>query len=83
MPYFTILLVSICAIFFYRAAELENESTLLWTGLSVVIFTVTLFFLHWGWFGCLLGQVGLLSGSRFSGCSANLDSKNPTNHLRG
>jgi len=62
MPYFTILLVSICAVFFYRAAELENESTLLWTGMSVVISAAALFFLHWGWLGCLLGQIGLFVG---------------------
>ncbi len=54
-----------CAIFFHRAAEFENESSLLWTGLSVVIFVMTLFVLGWGWLGCLLGQAGLLLGITF------------------
>ena len=51
-----------CAVFFHRAAEFENESSLLWTGLSVVISAMTLFVLGWGWLGCLLGQAGLLLG---------------------
>jgi hypothetical protein len=55
MPYLLILMIVACAIFFHRAAEFENESSLVWTGLSVVISVVTLFFLHWGWLGCLLG----------------------------
>ncbi len=51
-----------CAIFFHRAAEFENESSLVWTGLSVVISVMTLFVFRWGWLGCLLGQTGLLLG---------------------
>jgi len=51
-----------CAIFFHRAAEFENDSSLAWTGLSLVISAVTLFVLGWGWLGCLLGQAGLLLG---------------------
>ena len=62
MPYLPILMMVACAIFFHRAAEFENESSLVWTGLSVVISVVTLFVLGWGWLGCLLGQAGLLLG---------------------
>jgi len=51
-----------CAIFFHRAAEFENESSLVWTGLSVVISVMTLFVFRWGWRGCLLGQAGLFLG---------------------
>jgi biotin transporter BioY len=51
-----------CAIFFHRAAEFENESSLVWAGLSLVISVMTLFVLGWGWLGCLLGQAGLLLG---------------------
>jgi hypothetical protein len=51
-----------CAIFFHRAAEFENESSLVWTGLSVVISVMTLFVFRWGWLGCLLGQAGLFLG---------------------
>ena len=62
MPYLTILLIVACAIFFHRAAEFENESSLVWAGLSVVISVTTFFVFHWGWLGCLLGQAGLFLG---------------------
>jgi biotin transporter BioY len=62
MPYLSILMMVACAIFFHRATEFENESSLIWTGLSVVISVMTLFVLGWGWLGCLLGQAGLLLG---------------------
>ena len=62
MPYLSILMMVACAVFFHRAAEFENESSLVWTGLSVMISAVTLFVLGWGWMGCLLGQAGLLLG---------------------
>jgi hypothetical protein len=62
MPYLPILIIVICAIFFHRAAEFENESSLVWTGLSVVISVMTLFVFRWGWLGCLLGQAGLFLG---------------------
>jgi hypothetical protein len=51
-----------CAIFFHRAAEFENESSLVWTGLSVVVSVITLFVFRWGWLGSLLGQAGLFLG---------------------
>jgi hypothetical protein len=62
IPYFAILLIVAFAIFFYRAANFENESGLLWCGLSVSISLLTLFFFGWGWLGCLLGQAGLFVG---------------------
>jgi hypothetical protein len=62
MPYLPILMIVACAIFFHRAAEFENKSSLVWTGLSVVISVMTLFVFHWGWLGCLLGQAGLFLG---------------------
>jgi hypothetical protein len=62
MPYFTILLIVVFAVFFYRAAEFEDESGLLWSGLFILIFVTTLFFFHWGLLGNLLGQVGLFVG---------------------
>jgi hypothetical protein len=62
MPYFAILVIAAGAAFYYRAAEFENESRLLWCGLSIVISLVTLFWLHWGWLGALLGQFGLFVG---------------------
>jgi hypothetical protein len=62
MPYLSILIVAICGAFFYRAAEFENESGLLWCGLSVAISVAILFFLHWGLLGIVLGQIGLFVG---------------------
>jgi hypothetical protein len=62
MPYFAILLIVVFAIFFHRAAEFEDESGLLWSGLSVSISLLTLFFFGWGWLGTLLGQAGLFVG---------------------
>lgn len=62
MPNFAILLIAVFAAFFYRAAEFENESRLLWCGLSLVISLATLFYFHWGWLGTVLGQVGLFVG---------------------
>ena len=62
MPYFAILLIAVCAAFFYHAAEFENESCLLWCGLSLVISLATLFYFHWGMLGTVLGQIGLFVG---------------------
>jgi hypothetical protein len=62
MPYFPILMVVGFAVFYYRAAEAEKESSLLWCGLSVLISIATMFLLPWGWLGTLLGQVGLFVG---------------------
>ena len=62
MPYFTIIVIAASAVFFHRAAEFENESSWVWTGLSLLTSAVTVFGLHWGWLGCLLGQAGLFAG---------------------
>jgi hypothetical protein len=59
MPYLSILIVACFGAFFYRAAEFENESGLLWCSLSVLISIAVMFFLHWGLLGVVLGQVGL------------------------
>jgi hypothetical protein len=48
--------------FLPRAAEFENESTLLWAGLSVLISATTFFYFRWGILGIVLGQAGLLLG---------------------
>ena len=62
IPYITIVLIVACAVFFHRAAEYENESSLIWTGLSLLVSALTFFVFHWGWLGCLLGQFGLFAG---------------------
>ena len=57
---FVMLLV--CAVFYYKAAEMEDASGFLWSALSVGVFVVTWIVLSWGWIGCLLGQVALFTG---------------------
>ncbi len=62
IPY-TLILVSLAfAIFFHRAAELEDEPTWIWSALSLVISAVTIFWLHCGWLGMFLGQLALFVG---------------------
>jgi hypothetical protein len=62
MPYLPILIIICFAIFFCRAAEFEDESTLIWGGLSVTISVVAVFWLGCGWLGISLGQLGLFVG---------------------
>jgi hypothetical protein len=62
MPYLPLIVCLAFAVFFYRAAEVEDESTWIWCGLSILISALTLFWLHWGWLGIILGQFGILAG---------------------
>jgi len=55
MPYLTILIIAIFGAFYYRAAQFENESTLIWCGLSVLISGLAMFWLHWGLPGMITG----------------------------
>lgn len=57
----SLVLLLACAAFYYKAAEMEDEPRLLWSGLSVLIYLVTWRVFSWGWMGCLGGQVGLLA----------------------
>jgi hypothetical protein len=50
-----------CAVLFYRVADMEDESTIIWPGLSIGIYLVTLCVLGWGLLGNLLGQAGLMA----------------------
>jgi hypothetical protein len=59
---FLLLVLLAFAIFFHRAAEFEDESSLIWSGLSLVISVVTMFWLGWGWLGIICGQGGLFVG---------------------
>jgi hypothetical protein len=62
MPYLLIVVIVVCAVFFHRVAEFENESSLLWSGLSVLVSTLVVFLFHAGSLGVLLGQAGLFIG---------------------
>ena len=61
IPYFQIILLLCCAIFYHRAAVFENESPFLWAALSVLTFLLTWLVLGYAWLGCLLGQLALLA----------------------
>ena len=62
MPYLPILIIIAYAVFFCRAAEFEDESTLIWGGLSVTISLLAFFLLGCGWLGISIGQIGLFVG---------------------
>jgi hypothetical protein len=47
---------------YYKAADIENASGILWAGLSALIFFTTWRLLRWGLFGDLIGQAALLGG---------------------
>jgi len=59
---FTFFLLLACAVFYYKAAMMEDASGLLWSGLSVLVFGITWIVLGWGWLGCLIGQAALFAG---------------------
>ena len=62
MPYFPILIISLCAVFYYRAAQFENQSPVIWPGLSLLISGLTWFVFKWGILGSVVAQVGLFAG---------------------
>jgi hypothetical protein len=62
MPYLPIIIILAFMVFFCRAAEFDDESPLIWGGLSVGISALAFFWLHCGWLGISLGQAGLFAG---------------------
>jgi hypothetical protein len=62
IPYTQILVLIAFAVFFHRAAEMEEAPSWIWSALSILISVLTIFWLHWGWLGIILGQVGLFVG---------------------
>ncbi len=57
---FQFFLLLLCAFVYFKAAEMEDASPLLWAGLSVAVYLGTWMVLNWGILGCLGGQVALL-----------------------
>ncbi len=53
------ILTIVFAIFYYKAADIEKASKLLWTSLSIVVSLGTKI-LGWGLPGLILGQIALL-----------------------
>lgn len=62
MPYMSMVVLSVCALTFYRAGRLEKSWGLLWATLSVAASFLALKFLNWGLFGVLLSQAVLFAG---------------------
>ena len=59
---FHLVLLLACAALWFKAAEIEHASTVLWTGLSALAFLVTWLVLGWGLLGRMGGQVMLFGG---------------------
>jgi hypothetical protein len=59
LPFFLLIC---CAVGYYKAAEIDNTSGILWAGMSVAVFAITWFAIGWGIPGDLLGQFALLAG---------------------
>jgi hypothetical protein len=58
---FQFILLLLCALAYFKAAEMEDDaSSVLWAGLSVAVFVVTWLVLGWSFVGNLGGQAGLL-----------------------
>ena len=62
---FTALAIILSAIFFYRAAKVDDSSAVLWVVLSVVTSLLLLILFRFGVVGIILGQVGLFLGITF------------------
>ena len=60
--YLGIVVIIASAVFFYKAAEFENASTLVWTGLSVLISILIWLVLGGGVVFLAFGQVALFVG---------------------
>lgn len=59
MDYLPLAVAIACAIFWYRGAQHENISPLLWVGPSLVISILVIFALKQGWIAVAVGQVAL------------------------
>ena len=62
MPYVEIVVLSVCAIVFYRAGKAEGSWGLLWAGLSIAGSFGALWYLNWGLLGVFGAQVALFVG---------------------
>jgi hypothetical protein len=54
-----VLLILACCAFFQRAGEVDGYSGVVWGGLSVLVSLTVWLGLQGGFFGILLGQIGL------------------------
>jgi hypothetical protein len=57
---FQFVLMVACAFFYYKAGEIDNAPSMLWAGISVVIYLLTWLWLGWGLVLNFLAQLVLL-----------------------
>ena len=60
MDYIALAISIAGAVFYYKAAEHENKSPVIWVGLSLVVSAVLIFVIHAGYFALVAGQFALL-----------------------
>lgn len=65
IDYLAIVVLSVCALTFYRAGKQERSWGILWAALLVIISLLTLRFLSWGIIGVFAGQAVLFVGITF------------------
>ncbi len=59
IDYLAIVVLSVCAIFFYRAGRQERSWGILWAALSIAVSLLVLFVLRWGLLAIFAGQAVL------------------------
>jgi hypothetical protein len=59
VDYLSLAVAIACAVFWYRGAQHENISPLLWVGPSLAISIVVSFGLNQGWIAVAMGQLAL------------------------
>jgi hypothetical protein len=59
---FQFVFLVVCATVYYKAAELEDASGIVWAGLSIGTFMLTWRLLGWSYLGNFIGQAVLFGG---------------------
>ncbi len=59
---FQFVFLLVCATAYYKIAEWEDSSGIVWAGLSVGVFAATWLGLHWSYAGNFFGQFALFAG---------------------
>ena len=62
MDYFAIAAAIFGAVFWVKAAEMENRSAAIWGAISVLVSGIVLFGLHGGWLAVIAAQVAMFIG---------------------
>lgn len=60
-PNFGFFLLVVFAVVFYKIGELEYHQPILCCGISIGVWMLTSSVLGWGFWGCIMGQVGIFA----------------------